>query len=1385
MADSTVQATISGGQVQGVAGAGVVHVKNFTIINRAVEQPAPAPADNGPIPLCPYPGLAHFGPGEAGLFFGRDAAIKRLGAAVSQRSLTALVGASGTGKSSVVLAGLAPHLARTGDWLFSYFRIGTEVDHNPFRALARALVPLYVTSDDDTERLANTKKLACKLQDGELTLRDVFADCRNRSKNRRILLIADQFEEAFTLLGDEALQQRFVDVLLAGFPDPAQGMAPDIGLILTLRADFYGRALRHRPLADALQGHLENLGPMTRDELRDAIVRPAKKEEVSFEPGLVHTLLDDVGGKPGSLPLLQFALREMWERQENRTIARASYDAIGGVAGALAQQAEKIFLTLTKDGAGASVENAFRRLFTRLVTLGEGQEDTRRVVERRELDEEAWKLAQILAGKNNRLVVTNAPAPGRETVEVVHEALIRHWPKLVDWIDKDRVFQAWLRQIHGGVALWMQDPSDDGPLLRGGMLVQAEDWLATRHDDLNPEERAFVEASVRDHGAREKREKFQRRLLFVSAVVALFLACAATVASVAFYHANGETREQAAEARKQAAEAQKQAAEAVAQRSRFLASLSRQQTAAGDGMSGMLVALEALDLLGKPLPGQQAVARDVELALYSALMGNRELRILPPQIGSRAASAEAKPERVTAVRFSPDGRRVLVALADGSLSIWDSGTGALLRRLGGDKPMVLAVLEPNEGVLAATMTEEGEARLWNTNTGQELKVFPAKGEMPTTLGFSPDGRTLVAASDSGVVRLWEAATGQPVQTYQGDNSSPIRSVALNRNASQVLIVPQNGNPRLLGIGSPAERRDITGGSGGAVAANFSVDDGSVIVIWGDGTWTKDAAALPGSQPTSKLLGASIRYARFSPSRHSFVTVTGDQTTQVWNAGTGESIGKPIRESEGEIVSAVFSSDDRSLLTLAAGGSLAASNFPYPVRLWNVLSGNLVATLRGHSLVAGFAEFSPDGTKVATGSDDGTARIWNANPSQSIASLQTYRGPLGGTDAQGVMLPGFENRRAFAFTSDPGQLVVASSDRRLERWGARSGTRSDRSPPFETDIVRVAAHPQDSSQVAGGALDGEVRIWDTKRSGQPLRLRQHRAAISALNYVGNGRLLLAASLDGTASLWSDDGTLQAVLDGHAGPILAAALSPDGRYAATGTDGHAAQLWSLPDGRLVRTFEHPEGAVLALAFDGQGHLLTGSRAGKARVWDVSEPALNQALPSKPILVVQHDGMVTTARFSPQTQRILTTCADGGAYLWDARTGARLLAITQGSGARILSALFLPSQDESDELVLTTAEDGSVEIHNGTSGDLVATLNGHRRMAAGATLSGDGRLLATGSPAEGTVRIWALPPQGRQELVQEAMARRTRMLSPEDRERFFLESHLGNRPEQAAPP
>src|SRR6516165_6871253 len=198
MTDATVETSVTGGQIQGVVGAGTVVIENLTIYNREIQQSVVADTARKPIPPCPYPGLAYFAPGDADLFFGRDAAITRLAEAVGRQSLTALVGASGSGKSSVVLAGLAPRLHAAGGWRFSHFRIGTELDSNPFLALARSLVPLYVASQSDTDRLLNTKQLAESLDTGRLSLREVFADGRSHNKGTRTLLIADQFEEAFT-----------------------------------------------------------------------------------------------------------------------------------------------------------------------------------------------------------------------------------------------------------------------------------------------------------------------------------------------------------------------------------------------------------------------------------------------------------------------------------------------------------------------------------------------------------------------------------------------------------------------------------------------------------------------------------------------------------------------------------------------------------------------------------------------------------------------------------------------------------------------------------------------------------------------------------------------------------------------------------------------------------------------------------------------------------------------------------------------------------------------------------------------------------------------------------------------------------------------------------
>ena len=518
MGEPEINPLITGGSVQGVVGAKYVYIDNFNVVSELRPRETRLPQEKGVVGSCPYPGLTSFLPQDSELFFGRDQAVGRLETAVTQRSLTALVGASGSGKSSVVLAGLAPRLAGCGEWRFTHFRIGTEVRKDPFLALARALVPL-LDSKGGIDSLESIQSLATKLEEGTVTFANALGGCRAQNPQKRILIIADQFEEVFTLIGEESRRRRFIEVLLSGFRDDYPGDRPQISLILTLRGDFYGAAILHRPLADALQGRVENLGPMTRSELEEAVLRPAGK--VTFDEGLIHSLLDEVEKSPGNLPLLQFALREMWRRQQAGRITWRSYNELGGVSGALARRAQAIFDALTKQGTDEGQVRSFRRLFTRLITFGEGSLDVRRVVDRSELDAEDWGLAQRLANEDNRLVVTSAPEPEHETAEIVHEALISNWPTLSGWISSDRHFQSWLRQLRPSLAAWRSAPEDKSRLLSGYPLATAEQWFGQRQADLSAEERKYVNTAIQWRDSEARKARRIKRAVFAGTLAAV------------------------------------------------------------------------------------------------------------------------------------------------------------------------------------------------------------------------------------------------------------------------------------------------------------------------------------------------------------------------------------------------------------------------------------------------------------------------------------------------------------------------------------------------------------------------------------------------------------------------------------------------------------------------------------------------------------------------------------------------------------------------------------------------------------------------------------------------------------------------------------------------
>src|SRR5580692_8532177 len=349
------------------------HDLGIVILSKAARGEPPGPdlqehLDAVRASICPYRGLLHFREEDAPFFFGREAAIDKLMDAVQRQPFVAVVGASGSGKSSIVRAGLVPRLRsdRSTVWE-TVILVPTD---QPLKALARALVPLLEPTMSEIDRLAEATKLAEHFRSGTISLYDIVERIlEKQSGTDRLLIVVDQFEELYTLTSDEEARRRFLDELLA----TSSRAGSKANIALTLRGDFVGRALAYRPLSDRLQDAQINLGPMTHEELDCAICKPAEKVQLEFEPGLVRRILKDVGDEPGNLPLLEFVLKELWDKRRGGVLLNETYDAIGGVQGAVATKADELF-----KGLSPAEQKTLQRVFLRIVRPSENGLDTRR-----------------------------------------------------------------------------------------------------------------------------------------------------------------------------------------------------------------------------------------------------------------------------------------------------------------------------------------------------------------------------------------------------------------------------------------------------------------------------------------------------------------------------------------------------------------------------------------------------------------------------------------------------------------------------------------------------------------------------------------------------------------------------------------------------------------------------------------------------------------------------------------------------------------------------------------------------------------------------------------------------------------------------------------------
>jgi WD40 repeat protein len=744
------------------------------------------------------------------------------------------------------------------------------------------------------------------------------------------LLLVDQFEETFTQHIAPAIQERFISLLVE-----AVEMGNGVHVVLAMRADFYDQVLRTPRLGAAFDQRQFNVLPLSREELREAIENPALASGREFEAGLVERILDDIANEPGNLPLLQFALTELWEQQTAAgTLTHAAYDEIGGVQQALAGYAEQTFQTFS-----APEQQQVRRILVQLVHPGEGREDTRRIVTRSALDNEQWLLVARLA--DTRLVVTGQAEDGStETVQVAHEALIQGWQRLRAWVDADRTFLTWQKRLLAAQEQWKEKDQDAGLLLRGAALAEAEEWLKERRTDLNAGEQEYIDASI---ALREQETAGERRRQRLTQVAAVVFALLALLAGGAAWWAMD--RQQAA-----LVEAERAEQQATIAFSRQIAaqSVSLQEN---DPPLALLLAMQA-----------DAITSTFE-SRDSLMTGLQSSRLDATFFGHM--------DRVVSVAFSPDGQTLASASTDETIRLWDVATGQQIGEpLQVHPSSVVSVAFSPDGTTLASASDDQTIRLWDVATGQQIGE-PLQGHTSGVLSvaFSSDGKTLVSASDDRAIRLWDVATGQQIGEPLQGHTNRVLSVAFSSDGKTLASASWDGSINLWDVttGQPISGW-LRGHAYYVNSVAFSPDGQTLASASYDQTIRLWDVATGQRQATLQGHTDGVRSVAFSPDGTTLASASKDQTIRLWDVVNKHLIATLEGHTSG-VLSVAFSPDGQTLTSASDDNSII---------LWDMVSGERQATLQGHTNDVNSVAFSPDGQTLASASWDQTIILWDVS-----------------------------------------------------------------------------------------------------------------------------------------------------------------------------------------------------------------------------------------------------------------------------------------------------------------------------------------------------------------------------------------------------------------------
>jgi WD40 repeat protein len=1197
----------------------------------------------------PFPGLRPFREDETHLFFGRDVQIDELLAELGRCRFVAVMGASGSGKSSLVTAGLLPALQgglspRLGaNWRIASLRPGGD----PVRNLARVLVEPEVLvrgGSDETRAVDQTEAL---LRRSGLGLADLAR--RDESlRGGRLLVVVDQFEELFRFqdagsrAADGADNPAFVRLLIEAAADES-----NVSVILTMRSDYLGDCSQFDQLPETINQGLYLVPRLTRTQLRRAITGPVAVGGGTIAPRLVQRLLNDAGADPDQLPVLQHALMRMWNLwTEGVTgpgpIDLEHYEAAGGLEHSLAWHADEAYQELADDRSRRIAELAFKRL----TELGNDGREGRHPATLDEIASVTDATVDEVRG-----VIRHFEQPGRSfvtvsddgVVDISHESLIRQWPRLRDWVGEEagsrdtylRLADAAGRWRRGEAAL-MRDPD---------LLLAANWWNDDQPSGAWAERYGATFQNAADYLDRSRKADRRRRILTWSGVAGLgALAVLFTVLAVWAIRAGeeGDYQERLAVGRQLAAVS---AVHGPALRT-----------------TSILTAVEAVRISET----DELRLPEAEEALRAAMHDPLGIR-LPGQPGQVGHD-----EDVTTLGFSPDGRWLATGSADDTVLLWNlEDTAADPRPLPGHADDVVTLAFSPDGRWLATGSLDSTAMLWDLeDPGAEPRILDGHTDQVTSLAFSPDGSWLATGSIDETIQLREMDNPDRVAHVLQTEAGFILCLAFSSDGRWLAAGTGSGTGYLWDMGHPGGDREILSGHTAAVVAlAFSRDGASLVTGSRDATVRLWDPAAPANPFAVLEQGGAVLGLTLSSDGRWLATGGDDNAARVWDLQRirGSSAPSLVLDHSGPVERVSFSADSRWLATGGLGD---------PARLFRVDDPNVPPVVLAGPVTA--LAFGADDRWLAIGSDEGSARLWRTD------RLVT----------QPAALPHDDGVSAVSFGPD-GRLATGTASNVTRLW------RLENSSPepevleqtdvegFDSAQVEAIAFSPDGRFLATGSGDMMVRLWSVEPSGSQLLHEQDLdAGVNAVAFSPDGNWLGIAIKDEVVLLWDVTAMTFEQLEGHEDEVLSVAFSPDGRLLATGGLDGEILVWNLED-----PSDPPEALpshsqrVTSLAFDGEGHhlasgswdqsvqiwevgtqnygtLATGQRVNdislrpdgellavasdESQLWDLTAPDPNDPI-ANPVVLGEHTDAVDGVAFSPDGRWLATGSEDHTVRLW----------------------------------------------------------------------------------------------------------------------------------------